>query len=292
MYNGQKVAFGPADHVLLDLFELNAMYSSMAYCLSAAGGHEMTPGFLAKTRIRQRNRFHKDLIISFQGTGSILDWPIVSSDRIIPTRKQWENKKYDMVEFERYQDVLVDKAFYSVFINGVPRLQNLIIKALKSRKCLECFKTITFTGHGLGGVFAVLSALKFGDLLKKYKVEVFTYGQPPIGNVEFSKLVSQLVMKRKLTTYRITHSDDYVPRIHYMLRNTAYLYQHAYEIWIDGDCDCVDNKPTIYICEGPISDGNLRETMACNLGTKTKGEFSNLGPYFGHKMGKCPVDDD
>ncbi|KAG9291966.1 hypothetical protein G9A89_004904 [Geosiphon pyriformis] len=241
----------------------------------------MTPGFLAKAKILKRNHFRKDLIIYFRGTSFVFNRTTVSRNSV-PTREQWKNMMYRMTYFDGAPDAQVEESYFTIFLSGVVALRNLITAASNNLKIYQRFNTITFTGHGLGGVFALFSALSFRHLLKDLKVHVFTYGQPPIGNLEFSRKIGSLIKLQKLESWRITHSDDFVPKL------PGPTVQTPYEIWIDGDCDCSEMEQIVYLCEGPLILGVPTESSQCNAKTTTEGERAHFGPYFGHLMGKCP----
>lgn len=60
---------------------------------------------------------------------------------------------------------------------------------------------VIFTGHSLGGAIAVVCAAR-----SKYVADVYTYGQPRVGNKKYTKNVKSRI-------YRFTHENDLVPRV-------------------------------------------------------------------------------
>ena len=74
---------------------------------------------------------------------------------------------------------------------------------------------IFVTGHSLGGALAVLAAVDIKhNISPNTKVTLYTYGQPRVGNDEFSDFIFS---KLDQTYVRVTHYDDAVahgpPRI-------------------------------------------------------------------------------
>lgn len=81
-----------------------------------------------------------------------------------------------------------------------------------------------FTGHSLGGAAAVIAAVKFNEQYSGKAVKVYTFGQPRVGDGDYTKYVDS-----KLNHFfRLVHKKDLVPH------KPAYLafYRHSgYEVW-------------------------------------------------------------
>ena len=88
----------------------------------------------------------------------------------------------------------IANGFASSMFHSLPNILECIQNALKSN--IEGLKNIYVTGHSLGGALAVTFATAIGlgtynlpqilkDIAKAGKLQVITYGSPPIGNVDF-----------------------------------------------------------------------------------------------------------
>lgn len=103
---------------------------------------------------------------------------------------------------------------------------------------------ITFTGHSLGGAMTVHAAADFilSGLGENHDVQVYTFGQPRVGNHEF---VDSFIDKIS-EFYRVTHNKDIVPHIPPCVSNLKhscqkdgilpfYPYHASQEIWYNED---------------------------------------------------------
>lgn len=103
--------------------------------------------------------------------------------------------------------------------------------------------SIVVTGHSLGAAVGTIAAA----YLRKdgYAIDLYTYGSPRVGNTEFVAFVTD----QTGAEYRVTHTDDPVPRLPPILFN----YRHTSpEYWLStGDADTIDYTASeIEICEG------------------------------------------
>ena len=70
------------------------------------------------------------------------------------------------------------------------------------------FANIVVTGHSLGGAAAVYATIELRARYGIDRVTLYTYGQPRVGNDVLSQLVTD-----QGNNYRITHTDDGVPKL-------------------------------------------------------------------------------
>ena len=89
--------------------------------------------------------------------------------------------------------------------------------------CPMCSKMIS-TGHSLGAAIAGIAALELQTLFPLLSVRSYTFGQPRLGDANFSRFYGSVVP----LTQRMVHYQDIVP--HYPF--VALGYHHvASEIW-------------------------------------------------------------
>ncbi len=113
------------------------------------------------------------------------------------------------------------------------------------------FKVVV-TGHSLGGAVATLATA----YIRKagYAADLYTYGAPRVGNDAFVAFVTD----QPGGEYRVTHTDDPVPR----LPPIALNYRHTSpEYWIDEGSDTVVSLNEVQYCPG-------YSNVQCNGGTK------------------------
>ncbi|KAG9294518.1 hypothetical protein G9A89_008629 [Geosiphon pyriformis] len=163
-------------------------------------------------------------------------------------------------------------------------------------------KKVYFTGHGVGGVYAVLAGLYIlesyyekvlPELSKPLIVEflAITFGQPRIGTSQFACLIN-----KRLKVYRVTIYNDYFP--HFPIGNDKMIeVHHDTEYWIsEEDCYCSNQiegnsqlkyQSKIYEClndNGQLFEKKEKENLKGNLGTDGLGELVHFGPYFALKI--------
>lgn len=97
--------------------------------------------------------------------------------------------------------------------------------AIKSLVDAHPAAPLLVTGHSLGGALALLAALDIRALFPSVKVALYTYGQPRVGNLEFSNYADQLL---PISYKRVVHYDDMVAHVPPRISG----YQHAGdEVW-------------------------------------------------------------
>ncbi|CAB3398656.1 unnamed protein product [Caenorhabditis bovis] len=138
---------------------------------------------------------------------------------------------------------------------------------------------VVITGHSLGGALASLAAVRLvaDGHRRSDQVKLFTYGEPRVGNLEFSRRFSLLVPY----SFRIVHAIDLITRLPVCTRaknangpTSAGLhdgpcdgddprgsYHHGLEIWYPGD---MKEGSSFTVCDGlPIN-----EDFQCSSGVK------------------------
>ncbi|KAK3897416.1 Alpha/Beta hydrolase protein, partial [Staphylotrichum tortipilum] len=136
---------------------------------------------------------------------------------------------------------------------------------------------VVVTGHSLGGAVATLAAahLRADDGVP---ADLYTYGSPRVGNLEFAKFVSDQAEDVGGANYRVTHTDDPVPR----LPPISFNYRHVSpEYWIQEGSDRVVELDEVEYCPG-------YSNVECNGGTKGL-DLDAHGWYFQGLYGCLPA---
>lgn len=124
---------------------------------------------------------------------------------------------------------------------------------------------LVVTGHSLGGAVATIAAasLRAAGL----PCDLYTYGSPRVGNAAFA----QFVTDQAGAEFRVTHTDDPVPRLPPIL----FGYRHVSpEYWIyAGSGGAGASAADIKVCAGTANTD-------CNAGTSGLDAAAH-GQYFG-----------
>jgi predicted lipase len=130
----------------------------------------------------------------------------------------------------------VHAGFYNAFEYLKPQVRALVDRAL-STVCKSC-TTITVVGHSFGGALGIFQALDFARYAppalqnRSYAVDLFTYGQPRVGDATFADAVSNGGLLR--TFYRSTHLEDPVPHLPLLLNGFAHAAVEIYNDELNG----------------------------------------------------------
>ncbi|KAG9306798.1 hypothetical protein G9A89_005698 [Geosiphon pyriformis] len=255
---------------LLYKFAKFASYSKRASCLI---GHEnrMAEGIYAFAESHDQ-----EVTIAIKGTK--YDF------------QKWMNRKNVLIEYPGNFDHVkprVDLTFYDDYVKSRHNLIELVKTELSRH--IKSFPRISLVGHGLGGVYAIFLALELQESKIMNPLNVFTFGQPRIGDVAFADYVN-----KKLFIFRITLEGDYVPVIPFRTDPGRGYLHHRNEFFIDVPCDC-NQESVVYECRGFKNPeyGYFDEPPycinACELNVDQRIKIHN-GPYFGQMMGQCQDD--
>ncbi|KAL4766771.1 Alpha/Beta hydrolase protein [Aspergillus nidulans var. acristatus] len=118
---------------------------------------------------------------------------------------------------------------------------------------------IIFTGHSFGGALATLGAVLEGTANRP--ISLYTFGCPQLGNYNFAEFVTGSTVGNG---YRVTHSDDPVPRIFSTTANINKTWQYSTtspEFWITSGNDVPVTASDIQVIWGiDNKNGNLGTT--------------------------------
>ncbi|KAG9301139.1 hypothetical protein G9A89_012522 [Geosiphon pyriformis] len=257
---------------LLTRFKNFAFIAKKAYCLSKNLGHSENPVYAYSFRGKKKNQ----VIAYFRGKEREFD--------------QWRYIIHHQKPYLEVPGAMIKSEFMDAFKIAKKKILKRIRRLLDSRPR----SSLHLTGHGVGGVYAVLTGLILQLERRRLKIEIYTYGQPRIGNLEFARHVESEIPK----LYRITNTYDYVPQV--PLKTAGYMH-HETEYWITShNCECDTpvgsqfSEYLIYECPGKMSSHYkfLDESSVCNNSEVEygfQGISSHYGPYFGYQMGLCSV---
>ncbi|KAG9288648.1 hypothetical protein G9A89_006749 [Geosiphon pyriformis] len=281
------------------IFPRIAIYANWAYCRKSSDVANVIDISEAKAFVYRNERFYEsDIIVYFQG-------------RTL-TRSEWQQRPINLQPY-KYEDgkptlALVDAVWKQNVDKMVPRLVGKINGYLEEKIRLKIrFVNIFFTGHAVGGVYAILAATAFkqklGSQWELSRIAAIAFGSPRFGNKELADLMNSN-RDRFPEIYRITHSNDWLPR---MFPPPSDFRHVETEVWIwDPNCDCTTPKdegshpikseiPLLFSCEGYKKPQGSGENQYCNAGTLDSNpvdESNHFGPYFKIIMNKCPAPSD
>ncbi|CAK9261816.1 unnamed protein product [Sphagnum jensenii] len=195
-------------------------------------------------------------------------------------------------------DAMVHKGFYAAYHNT--SMRESIVTAVQTLLQQRNDLRILVTGHSMGGAMASFCAL---DLTANYgvkNIQVFTFGQPRIGNPAFAAYYSENVP----LTIRVTHSHDVVPHLppYYLIMGEKTYRHFATEVWIfkvgigrlqyefEQVCDSSGEDPS---CSRSVSGNSIADHLiyfGVYLRTeesvmKSGSNFSNSG-----QLGSCKTE--
>ncbi|KAG9286983.1 hypothetical protein G9A89_001221 [Geosiphon pyriformis] len=195
-----------------------------------------------------------------------------------------------LVSYGEMQTGLVNLNWYQDFERHKARLLNLIEQWKIRNKVGDAEGSITFTGHGVGGVYAMFLALAYKRDNPGYSITIVTFGAPRPGDQTFAFYIAKEIPE----IYRITNYDDFAPH----MPADKGLYRHPnMEFWISQivDCNsCSDEWPIVFKCL-PKGRKSFKlwfqyneENSRCHASTlrsiSIMKTFRHLGPYFGVMM--------
>ncbi|KAG9306762.1 hypothetical protein G9A89_005662 [Geosiphon pyriformis] len=214
-----------------------AWHASQAYCLK--NEHLIASEIYANVEVQKG-----EIILTFKGEK-------------VNYQSYWDGREKGLIPYQYNQRAFVDKIFFQKWNQTKNSVSERIIEEIK----YHGIYTIVAVGHGIGGVYATFAILELLEILKyskfkldpivrapKLSLQVFTFGQPHIGDREFARHVNDLMFEGKLLVYRFTNTNDYVPQLPESTFQSYYTH-HAWEYWIASDCECA--LPEVYVCQGP-----------------------------------------
>ncbi|KAG9288404.1 hypothetical protein G9A89_001401 [Geosiphon pyriformis] len=256
---------------ILKNFKLYAWLSMKASCLKKKIIYKVIPGIYAQIGVGSLPTV----------TGIVIKKLILSIQADELSQAEWLSRKNDLVDYPGIEGGKVDAAFYSKYLETKGIMAKMLADISNETKIYK----FALVAYGIGAVYGILTIL---ELLKKSLVDsinVYSYGQPRIGNRIFAEYVDRI---KNLLIARITFKDDFVPRMPVNLQD-EYLH-HAVEYWIASEgCFCDDER--VFTCPPILRKINgyyyYGENMNCNKQFSEPNIESHNGPYFSYKMDIC-----
>ncbi|KAK4239641.1 Alpha/Beta hydrolase protein [Achaetomium macrosporum] len=173
------------------------------------------------------------IVLSFRGSSSIENW---IADFL-----------FLQVPCDLTPNCLVHDGFYLSW----SEVRDRAMAAVSAAKAANPTYPIVVTGHSLGGAIATLAAAYMRAA--GFAADLYTYGSPRVGNLALAEFVTN----QPGAEYRVTHTDDPVPRLPPIWLN----YRHVSpEYWVDPGSDGVATANEIAYCPG-------YSNVDCNGGT-------------------------
>jgi len=148
------------------------------------------------TRVLVVEQDDGSIIIAFRGTADIRNW-LTDADCVRAT----------LVESAEFGVCKVHAGFLAAYESIISPLTAHLRK--NAALCRDAATPLHVTGHSLGGALALLAALE----LKRQGfnvAQVYTFGQPRVGNAAFKRLYEKALGDR---TFRVVYEEDIVPRV-------------------------------------------------------------------------------
>ncbi|ORX68301.1 alpha/beta-hydrolase, partial [Linderina pennispora] len=154
----------------------------------------------------------KEIIVSFRGSTILMDWIQDFSFLPVSWPKSIEGSKV-----------------HNGFLFGYTAAADGIKKTLKELTAKYPDYKIVVTGHSLGGAIAAVAT---ADLLISFpewksKMELYTYGEPRVGNPAFAHWLSS----QNIPIFRVVNRGDMVPQVPTRWMNFEH---HTQEVWYSG----------------------------------------------------------
>ncbi|KAJ2740464.1 hypothetical protein GGI20_005791 [Coemansia sp. BCRC 34301] len=151
----------------------------------------------------------KEIIVSWRGSTTLMDW--VADFTVVPY--SWP---------DQIDGSAVHSGFLFAYNAAASKVKSAVAGLLQKHPDYK----IVLTGHSLGGAQAVLAAADFVFEHPEWtgKLELYTYGQPRVGNAAFSNWLS----RQPFPIFRTVYMGDLVAQV--PLVSMGFQHQ-AQEVW-------------------------------------------------------------
>jgi hypothetical protein len=192
----------------------------------------------------------KEIIFAVRGTVSDANWGV-------------------NLDFAPINSILVPGGrVHQGFYKAWTEIATPVRRALLKSKIQHPEYKVIITGHSLGGAIATIAAAHL-RAIDGYQLDLYTYGQPRVGNNVFTDFVSWQPGR----LFRVTHGNDPVPKVPLVILD----YRHTSpEIWLNGNATDPERWPLnlIKTCYGSLN-------FACNSNLSLPITIADHSNYFG-----------
>ncbi|KAI9598630.1 Alpha/Beta hydrolase protein [Syncephalis fuscata] len=180
-----------------------------------------------------------EVIVAFRGTlnlrGFAYDLYFAHADQEIPQ------------EFKRYFNNILTQQLgisaslfteeekpriHSGFYKSMLSVSDEILEELDVLMANPTIETLTITGHSLGAALSILIAIHLmvrkPSWLSRVRLQIYTFGEPRVGNKAFVRLVNVALVANQFTVVRVTNEGDPVP----LLPPNKFEFQHHPVRWL------------------------------------------------------------
>ncbi|KAI9294284.1 alpha/beta-hydrolase, partial [Neoconidiobolus thromboides FSU 785] len=207
--------------------DMNLMNWSCSHCQHVPIQHRGTY-FDKKTETKAYlavDNMKKAITLGFRGSSSLRNF--IQDAKFFKDPIIFDKKEYK-----------VHRGFKQCSDELLPMYMNKLKQLMNEHKDYK----LVIVGHSLGGSIATLSSLMLREKLnlKDDKLQVFTYGEPRVGDKEFARYLNQ----QTFTFTRVVNNNDMVPHLPPKLSSVSDYCHHHNELWVNGDRNihCKTNK--------------------------------------------------
>lgn len=189
-----------------------------------------TTGFVAVDKTR------KFIVVSFRGSTSVRNWVGNGDIGLAPT------------------DLCSGCRVHNGFWAAWKEIESTVLTAVKNALAANPGYSVKVTGHSLGGAVATLAAAKLRQT--GTPATLYSYGAPRVGN----EATSQFITKQAGGNFRVTHTDDPVPRLPFDWMGYRHISPEYWITRIDGNAAASD----VFVIEGTSSKAGNAGTSGFN----------------------------
>ncbi|KAG9288158.1 hypothetical protein G9A89_020464 [Geosiphon pyriformis] len=234
---GIKKEFNEIDSEKIELYGLSAQ---RIYCSIPLEAEDIIYSSDGIQVMAEKDAANSEIIISFRGITRATN---IISDITLTNYPYDESSK-------------VHQGFLKIFQKNEKALINQVLTMINDNHPL----TLTMTGFDSGGVYAIFTALALklqGNSFQFKDINLYTFGQPRIGDKAFAQLV-----KEKLIVRRVIYNNDLIP--HKPQIAQGYLHFDT-EYWIKPlglakfqtfTCEGIKDQSGKYLGENPVHIGS------------------------------------